>query len=331
MFRESVLNTIKKYNLIEEGDRIVLGVSGGPDSISMIDVLNDLSKDMNFEIFCAHINHGLRENAKLDEEFVKNYCDERNIECYILHEDVAKVAKESKRGIEETGRTVRYDFFEKIAEETNSNKICIAHNKNDKVETILMNIMRGSGMTGLIGIEPKNGKYIRPLIETERSEIEEYCKEKNLNPRHDESNDDNNYTRNKIRNVVIPYVITNFNPNFIETISRLSDIAKDDIDYMEIVTANAYNDLLITEIKDKNEKIIKLDLRKFNKLEKNIQKKVILYTIKQIFGSTQGIEKIHVEDMIKLCNNNIGNKYLTPNKKTKIVIKNKQIILSGQI
>ena len=331
MLEESVKNTIKKYNLIEKGDRIVLGVSGGPDSISMLNILYKLSKEMNFEIFCAHVNHGLRENAKIDEAFVKSFCKEKNIDFHVLHADVSKLAQDSKRGLEETGRMVRYDFFDEVAKEVNANKIAIAHNKNDKAETIIMNMLRGAGMAGLIGIEPVNGKYIRPLIESERSEIEKYCEEEKLNPRHDESNDDNKYTRNKVRNVVIPYVITNFNPNIIETISRLSEIAKDDLNYLDEVTEKEYKELVIAEETVGNEKIIRLKLKKFNEKNKAIQKRVLLYAIKRIFGSTQGIEKIHVEDMIKLCNNNIGNKYLTPNKKTKIVIKNKQIILSGQI
>ena len=166
--------------------------------------------------------------------------------------------------------------------------------------------------------------------------IEEYCEKENLKPRHDESNDENVYTRNKIRNIVIPYVKKELNPNFLETITRLSDIAKDDLDYLEIQTKNAYKDMCIEEknitenvYNVENEATIILDLRKFNSQNKAIQKRIMLYSINKIFGSTKGIEKIHIEDIIKLCNNNIGNKFLTPNKKTKIVIKNKKIYIIG--
>ena len=338
MLKEKVLETIKKHNLINDGDRIVCGISGGPDSISMLNILKELKdeKYFDFEIFVAHVNHGLRENAKIDEQYVLDYCNKKGIECFVLNTNIKDIAEKEKRGLEETGRMVRYEFFDKILNQTNSNKIAIAHNSNDNVETIVMNIIRGSGLSGLKGIEAKTGKYIRPLIESERSDIEDYCEKKKLEPRHDESNDENVYTRNKIRNIVIPYVKEELNPNFLETITRLSEIAKDDLDYLDIQTQNAYKDMCIEEknitenvYNVENEATIILDLRKFNSQNKAIQKRVILYSINKIFGSTKGIEKIHIEDIIKLCNNNVGNKFLTPNKKTKIVIKNKKIYIIG--
>ena len=336
MLEEKILNTIKKYKLINEKDKIVLGISGGPDSIAMLNSLYNLKKDkkIDCEIVVAHINHGIRENAKIDEQYVKEFCKNINIECFVLKTNVKELAEKSKRGIEETGRIVRYDFFNKILKETNSNKIAIAHNQNDNAETIIMNIIRGTGLSGLKGIEPQNGHYIRPLIDIKREEIEEYCNQKDLNPRHDESNDDNIYTRNKIRNVVIPYIKQELNPNIIETLNRLSSIVKDDVNYLNIQTECAYNNMCVEEknitenvYNAENEAKIILDLKKFNKEDKAIQKRVILHSINKLFGTTKGIEKIHIEDIIKLCNNNIGNKYLTPNKKTKIVIKNKKICI----
>ena len=334
MLEEKVLNTIQKFNLIENGDKLVLGVSGGPDSLSMLNILNKIknSKKIEFEIVVAHINHGIRENAKIDEEFVFNFCKKIDVPCFILHENVKELANKYGRGLEETGRKIRYDFFDEVQNKIGANKIAIAHNTNDNVETIIMNIVRGSGLSGIKGIEAVNGKYIRPLIEAKREEIEEYCEEENLNPRHDESNDENFYTRNKIRNNAIPYIKKELNPNIIDKILRLSDIVKDDINYLDIQTKNAYENICIEENISKkdvynNEKEAKiiLDLKKFNKEDKAIQKRIILYAINKLFGSTKGIEKVHIEDIIKLCNNNIGNKFLTPNKRTKIVIKNKKI------
>lgn len=336
MLKEIVLETIKKYNLIENGDRIVCGVSGGPDSIAMLNILNKIRNEgiIKFEIFVAHINHGIRENAKLDEEYVLDFCKNNGIECYVLHANIKETAQKEKRGLEETGRIIRYEYFDKILKETNSNKIAIAHNSNDNVETVLMNIIRGTGLSGLKGIEAKSGIYIRPLIESNREVIEEYCSSKNLNPRHDESNDENIYTRNKIRNILIPYIKKELNPNILETITRLSDIAKDDLNYLDLQTELAYNQMCLEEknitknvYNVENKATIILDLRKFNSQNKAIQKRIILYSINKIFGTTKGIEKIHIEDIIKLCNNNIGNKFLTPNKKTKIVIKNKKIYI----
>lgn len=336
MVEDGILSTIKKYNLIEDGDRIVVAVSGGPDSITLLDSLYELKKSnkFNFEMVACHINHGLRENAKIDEKYVMDYCDKNNIKCFVLHAKVKEEAEKQKRGLEEMGRIVRYEFFDKVAQETNSNKIAIAHNSNDNVETIIMNIIRGSGLSGLKGIEAINGKYIRPLIETSREEIEKYCEDKSLKPRHDESNDDNVYTRNKIRNIVIPYIKRELNPSIIESITRLSNITKDDLNYLEIQTELAYNNMLLEENFSKenvynNEKEAKIiiDLKKFNNENKAIEKRVILHAINKLFGNTKGIEKIHIEDIIKLCNNNIGNKFLTPNKKTKVEIKNKTIVI----
>ena len=333
MIKEKILQTINKYNLIESGDKIVLGVSGGPDSISMLVILNELKEKLNFEIVVAHVNHGIRENAKLDEDYVRKFCEKLDVKFYCLNTNIKEIAKKEKIGLEETGRKVRYEFFEEILEKENAKKIAIAHNKNDNAETVIMNMMRGCGISGLKGILPKKGIYIRPLIEVSRGEIEEFSK--NLNPCHDETNDENEFTRNKIRNIVIPYVKKEFNPNIIQNITNLSEIATEQENFIERETVKQYKNLVLQEINVQNREYINnktstivLDLRKFNSLDTLIQKKIILYSIKKIFGSTKGIEKVHLDDMIKLCNNNIGNKFLTPNKNLKILIKNKKIYLT---
>ena len=165
MLKEQVLNTIKKYDLINENDKIICGVSGGPDSICMLDILKDLKEELKFELIVCHVNHLIREEAISDEEYVVNYCKVNNIKYYVKRIDVKKYANNNKQGTEEAGRNVRYEFFEKILQKEGANKIAIAHNKNDKIETIIMNMLRGSGISGLKGIEPKReNKYIRPLI-----------------------------------------------------------------------------------------------------------------------------------------------------------------------
>ena len=329
--KEKVLETIKKYNLIENGDKLVLGVSGGPDSISMLNILNDIRNDKNlhmeFDIIVAHVNHMIREEAKEDEKFVEDFCKKIGLPFYSKSIDVQKIANNNKIGTEEAGRNARYEFFDEILEKTNSNKIAIAHNKNDKVETIIMNMLRGSGIAGLKGIEPiKNNKYIRPLIECERFEIEQYCKENNIDARIDRTNFENIYTRNKVRNVVIPYIKQEFNPNIIQTMDRLSELVKEEDEYLENTVKNKYKELIIEE----EEKQFVMDLKCFNKQEKVIKSRLLLYTISRLLGSTNGIEKIHIEDVIKLCENNIGNKYLTPNKNIKILIKNHRIYFINQ-
>lgn len=329
--KEKVLETIKKYNMIENGEKVVLAVSGGPDSICMLDILNDIKNDetidINFEIVVAHVNHMIRKEAEEDEKYVKKYCEEKQIEFYSKSIDVQKMANNNKIGVEEAGRKARYDFFDEILERTNAQKIAIAHNKNDKVETVLMHILRGSGINGLKGIEAERGKYIRPLIECERNEIEEYCSKKNLQPRIDKTNFENEYTRNKVRNLLIPYIQKEFNPNLIQTIDRLSNLVAEEENYMDKQVANVYKELLISE----KEKEIQLDLKRFNIQEKVIKSRIILYTITRLFGNSKGLEKIHIEDIIKLCSNNIGNKYLTPNKNIKILIKNHKIYFMSQV
>lgn len=329
--KEKVLKTIKKYNLIENEDRIVLGVSGGPDSISMLNILNDIRNDkklhMEFDIIVAHVNHMIREEAIEDEKFVEDFCKKIHVPFYSKSIDVQKIANNKKIGTEEAGRNARYEFFDEVLENENANKVAIAHNKNDKIETIIMNMLRGSGIAGLKGIEPiKNNKYIRPLINCERFEIEEYCSENNIKPRIDRTNFENVYTRNKVRNIVIPYIKQEFNPNIIQTMDRLSELVKEEDEYLENTVKDKYKNLIIEE--KQNEFI--MDLKGFNKEEKVIKSRLLLYTISRLLGSTNGIEKIHIEDVIKLCENNIGNKFLTPNKNIKILIENKKIYFINQ-
>ncbi len=328
MLKEQVLNTIKKYDLINENDKIICGVSGGPDSICMLDILKDLKEELKFELIVCHVNHLIREEAISDEEYVVNYCKVNNIKYYVKRIDVKKYANNNKQGTEEAGRTVRYEFFEEILQKEGANKIAIAHNKNDKIETIIMNMLRGSGISGLKGIEPKReNKYIRPLIETERTSIEEYCEEKNLRPRIDKTNFINDCTRNKIRNVVIPYIKNEFNPNIINTMDRLSSIIEEENRYLEKITIDVFEKLKIKE--EKGHLVLKL--KEFNKQDTVIKKRLILYAINKTIGNVQNIEKVNINDIIKLCEKNIGNKYLMPNKNIKILVNKNQIFFEGKL
>ena len=339
MLKEKVLKTIKKYELIKDEDNIVIGVSGGPDSMTLLNILLDIKNTSNikFKIFVAHINHMIREEADEETKYVQDYCKKNNIECFVKKEKVEQLAKQQKIGTEEAGRNLRYNFFEEVAIKTNSNKIATAHNSNDNAETVLMNIIRGSGTSGLKGIEPiRDNKFIRPLIDCTRQEIEEYCEVNKLNPKYDKSNKENIYTRNKVRNMLIPYIEENFNPSIISSINRLSNIATEENKYIEKIVQQEYNRILIKENKkskeDKQEekelgnkdlednKHIILSLKEFNQLDLVIKNRLVLYTINSLCGTAKGIEKIHIEDIIKLCKNNIGNKHLTPNKSIKIFV-----------
>ena len=325
MLENKVLKTINKYNMIQKNDLIIVAVSGGPDSMTLLNVLLALRDKLNFEIAVAHVNHMIRAVADSETAYVKDFCNKNKINCYIKKIDVIKKAELEKISTEEAGRNARYDFFDEILKNINATKIAVAHNKNDNAETVLMNVIRGSGVSGLKGIEPmRDNKFIRPLIETDRRDIEQYCLDKNINPKFDESNKENIYTRNKIRNLLIPYLEKEFNPNIIESINRLSSLATQENRYIEkIVNEN------FTKVKENEQNSsIELDLKKFNVLDSFIRSKIILLCIQKIFGTTKGIEKVHIEDIIKLCENNIGNKYLTPNKNLKVAINKGKISIA---
>lgn len=340
MLKEKILETIQKYNLIQENDIIIIGVSGGPDSMCLLDSLYCLKDELKIKIIVAHINHMIRKEANEDTEYVKKYCKDREIDCYVKMADVEKLAKEQKLGTEEMGRKIRYEFFEEIAQKIGANKIATAHTENDNAETVLMNILRGSGISGLKGIEikresnanngeviNKNISYIRPIRECNRQEIEQYCEQMQLNPKIDKTNLENIYNRNKVRNLLIPYLQKEFNPNIVQTLNRLSMIAKEEEEYFAKVVSEQYERLKIGE----NENEIIIDLKEFNCLPKVIKSRLILYIINKVNGSTNNVGKVHIEDIIKLCENNIGNKYLVPNKNIKIFVKKGKIFFIGKI
>ena len=369
MLQEKVLNTIIENGLIQKNDKIVIGVSGGPDSMCLLDILYCLKEKLQIELVVSHINHGLRKEAEEETKYVEEYCKKRNIPIFIKRVNVKQLADEQKLGTEEMGRNIRYNFFEEVAKIAKANKIATAHNLNDNAETILMNILRGTAISGLKGIEitrkgsnftEQNTKnkinqltYIRPLRECSRAEIEEYCTQTKLNPKIDKTNLENIYTRNKIRNKLIPYLQKEFNPNIIESLNRLSNLAKQNEDYFAEIVKEKYETLKIKETNNEkckaskieentkekyetskigeNEKEIILNLKEFNKLPKVIKTRLILYTINKLIGTVQGIQKIHLEDIIKLCQNNIGNKYLTPNKNIKIFIKKGKIFFIAKV
>ena len=330
MLEEKVLKTLQKYDLIENGNNIVICVSGGPDSMALLNVLYSLKQQKQIEanLVVAHVNHGIRKEAEEETKYVEDFCKEKEISCFVKREKVEELAKKQKIGVEEAGRKLRYEFFEEVAKKFTNVKIATAHNANDNSETVLMNLIRGSGLTGLKGIEVKREKYIRPLIECEREEIEEYCKEKKLDPKYDKSNEENIYTRNKVRNILIPLLKREFNPNIVTSLNRMSQIIKEENGYIQKQVEEIYKKVCIKEhlqedieqgtkeilgneaieqnIQSKNQ--IELDLKKFNAQEKVIKNRLVLYTINKLLGTSQNIEMIHITDIIKLCENNIGNK-----------------------
>ena len=193
---DKIRETIKKYNMIPDGATVVCAVSGGSDSMVLLNALNTLKNEYNFRLIAAHVNHGLRgESADRDENFVNGKCSEMGIEIRILRADVASLAKDSGTGLEECGRKVRYDFFNSLGENV---IIATAHNLSDRVETFLFNFTRGSALRGLCSIPPVRDNIIRPLIDCSKEEILDFCQSYSIEYVTDETNSDVRYSRNRI-------------------------------------------------------------------------------------------------------------------------------------
>lgn len=243
--KKKILKTITEHNLITAGMHIVLGLSGGPDSVCLFSVLMELAEDMNLTIYPVHVNHKFRPGAaEEDQAYVEELCRSRGLECRSFIYDCPAIAKEQRLTSEEAGRNARYEAFSKVAREilkkgvpAEKIAVAVAQNANDQCETILFRIMRGTGTDGLSGIAYKRQgedgiPVIRPLLDVTRTEIEKYCADNNLDPRIDHTNNQTVYTRNRIRLELIPYLAANFNENIVETVNRLGSIAAEDKDYM---------------------------------------------------------------------------------------------------
>lgn len=228
--KNKVYNTVKKYNMIKESDTILVALSGGADSVSLLHVLLNLKDEFGFEIAAAHVNHMIRgDEADRDELFVRSLCDKLNVPLKIGRFNIPEISRKTGESEELCGRRKRYEFFSETAPEA---KIATAHNLNDCAETFFLNLARGAGLRGLTGIPPVRGNIIRPLIECERNEIERYCQKNGLSFVTDSTNLSDDYTRNKIRHSVLP-VMNEINPSFFSVFLRNTDSLKEDMLYIE--------------------------------------------------------------------------------------------------
>ena len=243
--RKKVEQYIEQYQMIGRGDRIVTGVSGGADSVCLLFVLCELRKKLGFEVIVCHVNHQLRaEAAEQDEAYVKELCRKLDVPCRIFHENVELIAKNGKKSLEEAGRIVRSNAFETVCRESGANKIATAHHKNDNAETVLLNLARGSGLQGMCGIRPVYGNRIRPLLCLTRKEIEEWLEEEQISYCTDETNEEDEYTRNRIRHKILPVMEQEINRQTVEHINRLSLQAEEIWEYLNLQTDAAWRQMV---------------------------------------------------------------------------------------
>lgn len=321
--KENILNN----NLIENNDSIVVGLSGGPDSVFLIEVLQGLKKEfkekynINYNMVVCHINHMIREEAGNDENLAKEYAEKYGLEFYSLKADVKKIAKEKKISEEECGREIRYDFFNKIAKEHGFNKIAVAHNSCDNAETMLHNLMRGSGLNGLAGIKVKNNNIIRPILDVSKGEIIDYLDKENIKYNIDKTNSENIYTRNKIRNDLIPKIQEEYNPNIINSLNRMSKQIQEDLEYINSSAKEKYKKALL----EKNDKYLKISIKDFNNEYKAIKSRIILLFINDFIGETKGIENAHIENICDMFEKGITGKRFSIGNKFDIVIEKGKI------
>lgn len=328
MIFDKVLGTINKHNLIQKGDKIVLGLSGGPDSVCLLHVLNRLKKDFNIEIYAAHLNHQIRGiEAQKDALYVSKLCEDMGIVFFVKSINVPKYCENEGLSLEEGARKLRYEMFYEIKDKIKANKIAIGHNLNDQAETVMMRIMRGTGLTGLKGIDYiRDNCIIRPILDVERSEIEEYCEAYNLNPRIDKTNLENIYTRNKIRLDLLPYMKDNFNSNVIESIVRMSNSLKSDNDYIEKEAEAKFRE--VSNVKEKG--FVEINLDNFICLHDAIKVRVLRKSIKHILGDTNFVDQRHIEDIMSLESDSKVNKMLTLPRNIFVYRKKDSIILTNE-
>lgn len=301
---EKIKAFIEKHKLIEPGDELVLGVSGGADSMMMLSYFFLHQETYHIKLKVAHIHHGLREDAELDANLVQRFCQEREIPFFRHDCDIRELAKKLKLSEEEAGREERYNFFISLL---NSNgKIVTAHNMNDQAETMLMRFARGTDIKGLSGILPKRDKIIRPLLCLSREEIEAYCSRMEVPYRHDETNFKTIYTRNKIRLKCIPYIKEALNPAIISTLGRQSELYREEDEFLTLYAQQLFKECCIIQ---NHEVFIKLS--QFETMHVYMQKRVMLLAIEEMVGR-KDITSTHVESCIELIHLQVGKELHLP-------------------
>jgi len=303
---KKVQNAVFRHSLFKRGSKIILAVSGGPDSVAMLDIFSQFEKKYSLETIIAHINYGLRgvESDK-DEDFVRSLAERYGLRIRVFRPKI-----KTGSNLENNLRDVRYAFFEKIKKENNFDLIAVAHNLNDQVETFLMRLIRGSGLTGLSAMEFKHNSIVRPLLGVSRTEILNYLKENGLAWRLDKTNLESRFFRNKIRNKLIPYLEKEFNPKITKTLSDSIDSIAQDSAYLSDISRETFKSFF------------KIKVSKILKLHPAIQRRVLRTAIESKKKDLKNIGSAHIEELIKIIRS-------TKNKSQIAVFKGLKITRKG--
>lgn len=286
-----VIRTVQKYNLLEKGDKVIVALSGGADSVALLDVICSLKGLYNLTIYIAHVNHGLRgKEADRDENFCKFLSERYNTEIFIKKANVKELAQQQKISEELCGRNVRYAFFDELSQKLDA-KIATAHTASDNAETLLFNIIRGTSVLGAGGIPPKRDNIIRPLIELTRADIELYCSDNCLDYVTDSSNLSDDYTRNKIRHNIIP-LLSQINPQFELSAMHFSRNAREVADFLNANTQTAI-EICKTQYGYDCQKLLSYDMA--------ILKNAVTFICKK--HTSIAIENKHIELIVDIIKN----------------------------
>ena len=288
---KKVQNFSHQNDLFKKKNKILVGVSGGADSVCLFSVLLELSKKYDFSLHVAHLNYGLRgKDSEKDEVFISKMAEKNGIETSVLRSKKLK----SSANLEKKLRDIRYDFFEKTRRKLKFDLIAVAHNQDDQAETVLMRVLRGSGLQGLGSIRPKNGKIIRPLLKTSRKDILEYLKENNIKYRKDKTNNDTKYFRNRIRHKLMPYLEKNYNPSIKETLANFSQNVADDYNFiLKGIKKECF-------FKKKRNDAVEVSVVRLESLHPSVVKNCLRAAIYEIKGNLFDIETGHLEELLKI-------------------------------
>lgn len=300
-----IKNTIIRENLIEKHDKILIGLSGGADSVFLLNILIQLQRDLDFEIYTCHINHSYRDTALRDENFSRKISEENNIKFFSKKVDMKQYSIDNSISLEDSGRILRYKYFNEILKSEDLNKIAVAHHLDDQVETFFLHLFRGSGIDGLCGIQYQNKNIIRPLLDVSKSEILNYLDENDIDYVTDETNFVADVQRNKIRLEMLPYIQDNFNRSISESIYRTVNILKDSKEIIDDVTNFKYKKLVNQE---NGEYFIDVNL--FVREKKSVKRNIIRKLLIELNGSNQDIRMVYIDDIIELFDLKNGSQYV---------------------